>query len=70
MVLTAQQLALQQKYQQSIADYQASWKHIDGALRPVVSQLSRATLADVHTKVVFVDGVYRSGLRQDGYDGW
>jgi hypothetical protein len=28
----------------------------------LVSQLSWATLADVHTKVVFVDGVYRSGL--------
>jgi hypothetical protein len=33
MVLTAQQLALQQKYKRSIADYQASWKHIDDALR-------------------------------------
>jgi hypothetical protein len=62
MALTAQQLALQQKYQQAIADYQASWKHIDDALRPIVRQLTWTTLPDVHTKVVFVDGVYRAGL--------
>jgi hypothetical protein len=62
MALTPQQLALQQKYQQAIADYVISWKHIDDALRQLVGNLSWTTLPDIHTKVVFVDGVYRAAL--------
>ncbi len=62
VTLTAQQLALQQRYEQALIDYQATWQHIDFSLRELVDQHSWSTLADVHTKVVFVDGVYRSAL--------
>ncbi len=52
------------KYAASATSYASDWQHIDVMMRGVVRANPGVGFAPVHTKVVLIDGIYRSQLNR------